>query len=237
MPNFVISNMNLSKTFAAFVALGLITSNLLAQDIVVISDGNFVRGTIQGTDYSNVAIKQEDDILKLYKAKDIKEFIWNGETYVSKPVIVKKNLELRFFKLIEHGAVNLYSIGGKVSQQQPVTKRTKVRPSLGVGGGTGGIGGGAGVSISIGGGRSDRDEAKSGKDKPTAYYIERIGTGPMLEIPIESGNSANKNQHIKNVLLQKLTGDEDLAERIKSTESFEAKLIRAFVSAYNRMQK
>jgi hypothetical protein len=230
--------MKLSKMFAAVLAFSLTIFSAAAQDVVVISEGNFVRGTIQGTDYSNVAIKQEDAAVALYKAKDIKEFLWNGETYVSKPIVVKKKMEHRFFKLIEHGAVNLYSIGGSAGTEQPEPKRTKVRPSFGVGGGTGGFGGlGGGVSISLGGGRSRGEEGKVAKERPTGYFIERFGTGPMLEIPVEGGNSNNKTQHIKNVLLQKLTNDEDLAERIKATESFDAKLIRAFVSAYNGMNK
>lgn len=230
--------MNLFKTLTAVLALSFIVVTATAQDVVVISEGNFIRGTIQGTDFANVAIKQDNDAVALYKAEDIKEFLWNGETYVSKPIVVKKKMEHRFFKLIEHGAVNLYTIGGNTAPDQPKAKRSRVRPSIGVGGGTGGFGGvGGGISISLGGGRSsERDAAKGGK-RPTAYFIEKFGTGPMLEIPIEGGNSDNKNQHIKNVLLQKLTNDEDLAERIKATESFDEKLIRAFVSAYNDMKK
>lgn len=230
--------MKLFKSFAALLALSLTVFTVSAQDIVLISEGNFIRGTIKGTDYASVAIKQEDDAVTLYKAKDIKEFIWNGQTYVSKPIVVKKKMEHRFFKLIAQGAVNLYSIGGNTGVDQPAPKRTKVRPSFGVGGGTGGFGGmGGGVSISLGGGRSGRDEDKKAQVSPTAYFIEKFGTGPMLEIPVEPGNSAQKNQHIKNVLLQKLTNDEDLAERIKATESFDAKLIQAFVTAYNDMKK
>jgi len=230
--------MKLFKPLITFLFFSLVFFSVGAQDIVVISEGNFIRGTIQGTDYSNVAIKQEDNVVALYKAKDIKEFLWNGETYVSKPIVVKKKMEHRFFKLVEHGAVNLYSIGGTAATGQPEPKRTKVRPSFGVGGGTGGFGGlGGGVSISLGGGRSRSEEGKSAQAMPTAYFIEKFGTGPMLEIPIEDGNSDNKNQRIKSVLLQKLTNDEDLAERINATESFDAKLIRAFVSAYNSMKK
>lgn len=230
--------MKLFKTLVTFVACSFTIFAVSAQDIVVISEGNFIRGTVQGTDYANVAIKQEDEAVVLYKAKDIKEFLWNGETYVSKPIVVKKKMEHRFFKLIEQGAVNLYSIGGISATDQQEPKRTKVRPSFGVGGGTGGFGGmGGGVSISLGGGRSRNDKDKSAQVKPTSYFIEKFGTGPMLEIPIEGGNSDGKNQHIKGVLLQKLTNDEDLAERINATESFDAKLIRAFVSAYNDMKK
>lgn len=226
------------KPFAIILAFSLFAFNSTAQDIIVISEGNFIRGTIQGTDYSNVTIKQENDALALYNAKDIREFLWNGETFVSKPIVIKNKMGHRFFRLIEHGAVNLYSIGGNTAPDQPKPKRAKVRPSFGIGGGTGGFGGvGGGIGISIGGGKSDKNDSKSAQVRPTAYFIEKFGTGPMLEIPIEGGNSDSKNQQIKNVLLQKLTNDEDLAERINTTESFDSKLIRAFVSAYNDMKK
>lgn len=218
----------------------LLTTSIVlkAQDAIVISEGNFVRGTIQGTDFSTVVLKNEDESLSQFKAKDIREFLWNGETYVSKPIVIKKKMEHRFFKLIENGAVNLYSIGGStggVEEVQP--KRARIRPSVGIGGGTGGFGGlGGGVGITIGGGRNRQEEPQSRVTGPTAYFIEKFGTGPMLEIP-EGGNSDSKNQQIKNILLLKLTNDEDLAERIKATESFDAKLIRSFVAAYNSMNQ
>lgn len=209
----------------------------LAQDIVVIAEGNFVRGTIQSTDFSTVILKNEDETLSQYKARDIKEFLWNGDTYVSKPIVIKKRMELRFFKLIERGAVNLYSIGGSGGLEEPQPKRARIRPSIGIGGGTGGFGGlGGGVGITLGGGRN-RDDDQPRQTGPTAYFLERIGTGPMIELPVNTGNSDHKNQQIKTALLQKLTNDEDLAERIKATETFDAKLIRAFVAAYNDMHK
>lgn len=208
-----------------------------AQDAVVISDGNFVRGTIQATDFSTVILKNEDETISQYKAKDIKEFLWNGETYVSKPIVIKKRMEHRFFRIIERGTVNLYSIGGNATAEIPQAKRPKIRPSVGIGGGTGGFGGvGGGVGITLGGGRN-RDDNQPKQAGPTGYFLERIGTGPMVEIPVNAGNSDSKNQLIKNALLQKMTNDEDLSERIKATESFDAKLIKAFVAAYNEMHK
>jgi hypothetical protein len=209
-----------------------------AQDAITISEGNFVRGTIQGTDFSTVILKNDDESLSQFKAKDIKEFLWNGETYVSKPIVTKKKMEHRFFKLLEQGAVNLYSIGGSTGVEEVQPKRARIRPSVGIGGGTGGFGGlGGGVGITLGGGRN-RDEAQQARVAgPTAYFIEKFGTGPMLEVPADAGNSGNKNQQVKNILLLKLTNDEDLAERIKATESFDAKLIRSFVAAYNDMHK
>nr|WP_121270090.1 hypothetical protein [Pedobacter schmidteae] len=209
-----------------------------AQDAVIISDGNFVRGTIQGTDFSTVLLKNDDESVTPYKAKDIKEFLWNGETYVSKPIVIKKRMEIRFFKVVERGTINLYSIGGSTGTEEPEPKRARIRPSIGIGGGTGGLGGlGGGVGISIGGGGRSRSDDQPRQATPAAYFLERFGTGPMVELPVNAGNSDSKNQQIKNALLQKLTNDEDLAERIKATESFDAKLIKAFVAAYNDMHK
>ena len=225
------------KEYAMLLMLLLASVAIKAQDIVVISEGNFVRGTIQGTDFSTVILKNEDESLSQFKAKDIKEFLWNGDTYVSKPILIKKRMELRFFKVIARGAVNLYSIGGNTGAEEPQQKRTRIRPSIGIGGGTGGFGGiGGGVGITIGGGRNRQDDQVR-QAGPTGYFIERFGTGPMVELPVNAGNSDSKNQQIKNVLLQKLSNDEDLAERIKATESFDAKLIKAFVAAYNEMHK
>lgn len=226
------------KVYAALLVLLLSSAAVSkAQDAVTISEGNFVRGTIQGTDFSTVILKNEDESLTQFKAKDIKEFLWNGETYVSKPIVIKKRMEHRFFKLIEQGAVNLYSIGGSTGVEEVQPKRARIRPSVGIGGGTGGFGGlGGGVGITFGGGRN-REEQQTKVNAPTAYFIEKFGTGPMQEIPAEAGNSGSKNQLIKSMLLQKLTNDEDLAERIKATESFDAKLVRSFVAAYNAMHK
>lgn len=226
------------KLYAVLLVMLMASGTLKAQDAVVIAEGNFVRGTIQGTDFSMVILKNEDESLSQFKAKDIKEFLWNGETYVSKPIVIKKRMEHRFFKLIEQGAVNLYSIGGSTGVEEVQPKRARIRPSVGIGGGTGGFGGlGGGVGITFGGGRN-RDEGQQAKVAgPTAYFIEKFGTGPMQEIPADAGNSGNKNQQVKNLLLQKLTNDDDLAERIKATESFDAKLIRSFVAAYNSMHK
>jgi hypothetical protein len=225
------------KTFALLTTLLVIALRSSAQDAVVIASGDFVRGTIQGTNFSTVILKNDDETIVQYKASDIKEFLWNGETYVSKPIVIKKKMEHRFFKIIEQGAVNLYAIGGTTSIEQPQPKRARIRPSVGVGTGTGGFGGvGGGVGISFGGGRRN-DAEQVNRNLPTSYFIEKFGTGPMQEIPADGGNSSGKTELIKSILLQKLTNDEDLAERIKATETFDAKLIKAFVAAYNDMQK
>lgn len=209
----------------------LISSAVKAQDAVIISEGNFVRGVIKGTNYTMVAIQTEDERVAQYAAKDIESFLWNGETYVSRPILVKKKLEVRFFKLIEGGAVNLYTFGEKNVTRQPEPVRPKIRPSIGIGMGSGGFGGGGmGGGISIGGGGGGRREVEpttSITNGKIFYYIEKPGTGPMQEVVLE--NTAG----VKSLLLQKLTDDEDLSERIKVSNSFSDLNLIAFIKAYN----
>jgi hypothetical protein len=208
----------------------LLSFSLKAQDAVVISEGNFVRGVIKGTNYSTVALQQEDQTIVQYQAKDIESFVWNGATYVSKPILVKKKLENRFFKLIEGGAVNLYTLGDKKISEEPQQPRAKVRPTFGVGIGSGGFGGGLGGGISIGGGggrRTTNEPITSNTNGKVFYFIEKPGSGPIQEIVLT--NTAA----LKAVLLQKLTNDEDLAERIKTSDEFTDLNLIAFIKAYN----
>lgn len=210
-----------------------------AQDVVMLDSANFVRGTIKGTDYSTVSLLKDDQVEVLYKAKDVKEFLWNGETYVSKPIINNKKVEQRFFKVLELGTVNLYAIGEQSADPAArQEKRVRVSPNIGIGLGSGGMSrggfGGAGIGggISIGGGR--RNNSKKAPGRKALYFIEKPGTGPMLEIQL---NSSSDQQRVKQILLDKLNNDEDLAERIKETESFDAKDVAAYVKAYNLMHK
>ena len=200
-----------------------------AQDAVVINEGNFVRGVVKGTNYSVVAIEKDDQTVVQYQAKDIESFIWNGETYVSKPILIKKKLEIRFFKLIESGAVNLYSLGDKKVTDQPQQARVRVRPSFGVGMGSGGFGGGlgGGISIGSGGGRRDNETVTNATNGKVFYFIEKPGTGPIQEVVLENTSA------LKVVLLQKLSNDEDLATRIKASEGFTDLNLIAFIKAYN----
>ncbi len=204
-----------------------LSTSIKAQDAILISEGNFVRGVIKGTNYSMVALQQDDQSIVQYQAKDIESFIWNGDTYVSKPIIIKKKAEIRFFKLIESGIVNLYSVGDKKVTEQAQQPRVKVRPTFGVGLGSGGFGGGLGGGISIGGGRRDTETVTNATKGKVSYFIEKPGSGPMQEIVLE--NSAA----LKSILLQKLGNDEDLAARIKGSESFTDLNLIAFIKAYN----
>lgn len=219
-----------------FFAWGAFTAQ--AQDIVEISPGNFIRGTIQATNFATVVIKNDDESMVQYKAGDIQQFVWNGETYVSKPIVIRKKMEQRFFKVIELGTVNLYAMGGNtLGVEAPQPRKRRFSPSIGIGAGSGGFGGvGVGGGISIGGGGRSQDTPVK-QILPSTYFLEKFGSGPMLELPIEATNIEARNQQIKNALLQKMTNDDDLAQRIKSTENFDAKVVQAFVSAYNAAHK
>jgi hypothetical protein len=220
------------KLLFAVLLLSLFSIVAKAQDVVVIDSVNNVRGTIKGTDFYTVTLEKDDKSQVVYKAKDVKEFLWNGESYISKPVMNKNKMDARFFKVVEMGAVNLYSIG-EGSAIEPKQNRVRVMPEIGIGLGSGGYGGGFGLGggIAIGAGRN---REKSRSSRHALYFIEKPGTGPMEEIQFNAGNS---KERIKEILLSKLNNDEDLAQRIKDTDSFDAKSVAAFVKAYNLMHK
>ena len=227
--------MKLFKQGILFFSLLLAGGIAAAQDAVIIEDGNFVRGTIKAANTSVVTIATDDQTLKAFKAQDIKEFLWNGNSYISKPILNKNKMEHQFFKLEEYGAVNLYSLGQPASEtvEEPREKRVRVMPSVGIGIGSGGYGGvGFGGGISIGGGVSRR-KAKNPAKAGISYYIEKPGTGPLVALPL---TASNKDEQIRAILLQKLSNDEDLAERIKATEGFDVRKVQTFISAYNKMQ-
>ncbi|WGQ07741.1 hypothetical protein QG516_14335 [Pedobacter gandavensis] len=225
------------KTLGLFVLLTIAGIGAMAQDIIVFSPGNFVRGTIQGTNYSSVVFTKDDESVVQYKASEIQEFVWNGATYVSKPITVNKKTQHRFFKIIEYGSINLYSIGGNVLVDPPAAKKTRIIPSIGIGAGTGTFGSGVGVGagITILGGRNQEPPAK--KMMPATFFMEKPGTGRLMEMPVDGAGLAENNQRIKTVLLEQLGDDADLAEKIKATENFDSKSIIAFVTAYNEAHK
>lgn len=221
------------KALKIFIIFFLLAPKLFAQDAILISEGNFVRGVIKGTNFVSVAITEDDLTIKEYHAKDIHSFVWNGETYASKPILVKKKMEFRFFKVLETGVVNLFTYGDKGLVEEAPQPRPKIRPTFGVGMGTGGFGGGLGGGVSIGGGggrRNDQPITNGPKQKVT-YFIEKPGTGPMQEVNLDNTNA------VKAILLQKLTNDEDLTTSIKATDAFDPKNLAAYVKAYNASGK
>ncbi|WP_158799752.1 hypothetical protein [Pedobacter sp. L105] len=222
------------KYLAVFLFFSIITLTAAAQDAVVIEDGNFIRGTIQGTDFISVSIKTDDGEVKLFNAKDIKQFLWNGETYYSMPFVIHKKQDFRFFKLVEGGAINLYSMGGHAGPEQPKRSRVRVMPSIGLGIGTGGfgsgIGFGGGLSFVTGGGRRN-DQPQ--QDRHALYYIEKPGFGDMQEITPDPYNSDANYNYIKTTLLDKMSDDNDLVNRIQHMDNFDVKAIQSLIEAYN----
>ena len=217
----------------------MITLTAAAQDAVVIEDGNFIRGTVQGTDYQTVSIKTDDGEVKIFNAKDIKQFLWDGETFVSMPFVIHKHTDYRFFKLIEGGAVNLYSMGGHAGPEKTKRNRVRVMPSFGLGIGTGGfgsgIGFGGGLSILGGGGRRDDDQPRP--DRHALFYIEKPGFGDMQEITPDPDNSDANYDYIKKTLLNMLSDDNDLTDRIQHMDNFDMKAIDSLVRAYNAVHQ
>jgi hypothetical protein len=221
------------KAFKILILLLISVSKLQAQDAVLISQGNFIRGTIQGTNFVSVAILENDKSMKQYLAKDIESFLWNGQMYASKPIVINNTMEFKFFKEIEIGLVNLYSFGEKASIEKPIApQRAKVKPTFGIGIGSGGLGGGLGGGVNIGGGGRRNDEPITNMPKlKTSYFLEKPGTGPMQEI-----NLANTTA-VKSILLQKMGDDENLAQRIKNTENFDMQSILGFIQTYNSLKR
>lgn len=225
------------KYLGILLLFSIFTIRASAQDAVVISDGNFIRGTIQGTDFQTVGIKTDDGGVQQFKAKDIKEFLWNGETFVSKPFVTNKHTDYRFFKLLEAGPINLYSMGGSTGVQKKKRSRLRFMPSIGIGIGTGGYGGvGFGGGVSFGGGRRD-DEEQVAPERKGLYYIEKPGTGDMLEITPDADNSDANTAYIKNTLLEKFSDDQDLTARVKNMNNFDTKTIQSLVKAYNSVHQ
>lgn len=225
------------KYLSIVLLFSIVTLTAAAQDAVVITDGNFVRGTIQGTDYVTVGLKKDDGGIEQFNAKDIKEFMWNGETFVSKPFITHKRTDYRFFRLVEGGPINLYSMGGTLSNEKPKRKRLRFMPSIGLGIGTGGFGGfgfGGGVEIA---GSSRREDDQPRPERHAIYYIEKPGTGDMLEITPDPDNSDANYDYIRNTLLDKFSDDADLTERVKAMNFFDVKSIQSLVKAYNSVRQ
>ncbi|MBY0542096.1 MAG: hypothetical protein K2P75_01730 [Sphingobacteriaceae bacterium] len=215
------------KALKILVVILFCSAKLFAQDAVLISEGNFERGVIKASNFNFVAIMNDEQKMKEFDAKDVQSYMWNGVTYISKPVVIKKKIEFRFFKLIESGVVNLYVFGDNEFSELLTQQLVKVRPTIGFGVGSGGVGGGIGGGVTFGGKRISEAQTYNAPRIKVAYFIEKPGTGPMQEVNLDNTNA------VKNILLQKLTNDDDLAESIKATEAFDAKNLAAYVKAYN----
>lgn len=205
-----------------------------SQDFIIKNNDDVIRGTIKGTDYFSVFISEDDKKDVILPAKDVKNFFWNGDSFVSKGFPNGKDFQYRFVKAIELGAVNLYSFGGGTLIPIQREKKVKFRPSIGIGTGTGGFGGGGvGGGISIGGGsRNDVPERPAGAPA-IRYYIEKPGTGPIQEISIRAVTDEDKKAGVKSILLQKLGDKPTLKAKIEADTHLNSREVTDFVKEYN----
>lgn len=218
-----------------FVCLGF--GKLLAQDFIVKNNDEVIRGTIKGTDYFAVFISANDEADVVLAAKDVKNFFWNGDTYLSKGFPNGKNFEYRFVKVIEMGTVNLYAFGGGTLVPQAKEKRARFRPNIGIGMGSGGFGGmGLGGGISIGSNRNDAPQNLPGA-AAVRYFIEKPGTGPIQELPIRAITADEKKAVVKNILLQKLGDLPEIKTKIDESTELNSREVINFVRAYNQVKK
>ncbi|MFC4211990.1 hypothetical protein ACFOWA_12395 [Pedobacter lithocola] len=205
-----------------------------AQDFIVKNDDDVIRGTIKGTDYFSVLIKANDETDVILPAKDIKNFFWNGNTYLSKGFATGKNLEYRFVKVLEMGKVNLYAFGGETLMPVQKQKRVRFSPSVGIGTGTGGYGSGMGLGggISIGGGRN-YDNRPAGAPI-VRYFIEKPGAGPLQEIPIKAITDDTRKAEVRTILLQKLGDNPNLKAEVEANTALNSKEVTEMVRKYNQ---
>jgi len=222
--------------FLTFI-LFLFANSGFAQDFIVKNNDDVIRGTVKGTDYFSVYISANDEADVILPAKDVKNFFWNGNSFVSKGFANGKNFEYRFVKLIEMGTVNLYSFGGGTLVPAVKEKKVKFRPSVGIGTGTGGFGGmGMGGGISIGGGRSTAPERPAGAPV-IRYFIEKPGAGPLQEVPMKAITDEDKKANVKSILLQKLGDNAGLKAKVESSTDFNSRDVIEWVKEYNATKK
>lgn len=221
---------------SAFIIL-LSINSISAQDFIVKNNDDVIRGTIKGTDYFSVYISANDEADVILPAKDVKNFFWNGNSFMSKGFANGKNFEYRFVKLIELGTVNLYSFGGGTLVPAVKEKKVKFRPSVGIGTGTGGFGGmGMGGGISIGGGRNAVPERPAGAPA-IRYFIEKPGAGPLQEVPMKAITDEDKKANVKSILLQKLGDDATLKAKVENGNTFNSREVIELVKEYNSTKK
>jgi hypothetical protein len=225
------------KIFSFFILFFSIIITARAQDFIVKNNDDVIRGTIKGTDYFSVFISANDEADVILPAKDVKNFFWNGDSFVSKGFANGRNFEYRFVKVIEMGTVNLYSFGGGTLVPAVKEKKVKFRPSIGIGTGTGGYGGmGMGGGISIGSGRNAAPERPAGAPV-VRYFIEKPGAGPLQEVPMKAITEDTKKTEVKNILLQKMGDQPALKAKVEAGTGFNSRDVIEWVKEYNATKK
>ena len=209
-------------------------NTIVAQDFIVKNNDDVIRGTIKGTDYYSVFISANDETDVILPAKEVKNFFWNGNSFLSKGFANGKNFEYRFVKLIELGTVNLYSFGGGSLVPPVKDKKVRFRPSVGIGTGTGGFGGmGMGGGISIGGGNRNAAPKRPAGAPVIRYFIEKSGAGPLQEIQMKAITDEDKRANVKAVLLQKMSDNTVLKSKIESETQFNSREVIELIKEYN----
>jgi hypothetical protein len=227
----------MKKAIALLILIFASASTIFAQDFIVKNNDDVIRGTIKGTDYFSVFISVNDEADVILPAKDVKNFFWNGDSFVSKGFANGRNFEYRFVKVIEMGTVNLYSFGGGTLVPQSKEKKVKFRPSIGIGTGTGGFGGmGMGGGISIGSGRNAAPERPVGAPA-VRYFIEKQGAGPLQEVPMKALTDDTKKMEVKNILLQKIGDQPALKAKVEAGTDFNSRDVIEWVKEYNGAKK
>jgi len=225
------------KIFSFFILFFSIIITANAQDFIVKNNDEVIRGTIKGTDYFSVFISANDEADVILPAKDIKNFFWNGDSFVSKGFANGRNFEYRFVKVIEMGTVNLYSFGGGTLVPEVKEKKVKFRPSIGIGTGTGGYGGmGMGGGISIGSGRNTAPERPAGAPV-IRYFIEKPGAGPLQEVPMKAMTEDTKKAEVKSILLQKMGDQPALKAKVEAGTDINSRDVIEWVKEYNATKK
>ncbi|RDC54440.1 hypothetical protein DU508_22250 [Pedobacter chinensis] len=211
-----------------------IINTVSAQDFIVKNNDDVIRGTIKGTDYFSVFISANDEADVILPAKEVKNFFWNGNSFLSKGFANGKNFEYRFVKVIEMGTVNLYSFGGGTLVPAVKEKKVKFRPSIGIGTGTGGFGGmGMGGGISIGGGNRSTEPERPAGAPVIRYFIEKPGSGPLQEIPMKALTDEDKKAGVKAILLQKLGDQPGVKAKVENNADFNSRDVIELVKEYN----
>ncbi|WP_231425794.1 hypothetical protein [Pedobacter sp. Leaf250] len=225
--------------FLSTILFLLFTANTIsAQDFIVKNNDDVIRGTIKGTDYYSVYISANDEADVILPAKDVKNFFWNGNSFLSKGFANGKNFEYRFVKLIELGAVNLYSFGGGTLVPAVKEKKVKFRPSIGIGTGTGNFGGmGMGGGIGVG-----LDNRNAAPERPAGapairYFIEKPGSGPLQEVPMKAITDEDKTANVKTILLQKLGDNLSLKSKVESSTALNSREVIELIKEYNAAKK
>ncbi|WP_316795813.1 hypothetical protein [Pedobacter agri] len=225
--------------FLSTILFLLFTANTIsAQDFIVKNNDDVIRGTIKGTDYYSVYISANDEADVILPAKDVKNFFWNGNSFLSKGFANGKNFEYRFVKLIELGAVNLYSFGGGTLVPAVKEKKVKFRPSIGIGTGTGNFGGmGMGGGIGVGLGNRNAAPERPAGAPAIRYFIEKPGSGPLQEVPMKAITDEDKTANVKTILLQKLGDNLSLKSKVESSTALNSREVIELIKEYNAAKK